>query len=87
MFSRSGATTITLHRVFNTHFGSIEEIEHDIKNARKHRGFAAGTESTGDGHQGDPRMPKMEKNAENQDVVSVPGLAEELESLERHFRQ
>ena len=56
MFSRSGATTITLHKVFNSHFTNIDEIEHDIRHARKHRGFAHGA-GIDDGDGRDPRMP------------------------------
>lgn len=42
MFSRSGATTIIMHKVFTSNYSNIDEVEQDIRKVKKHRGFAQG---------------------------------------------
>ena len=56
----------------------MNEIEKEIRNKRKHRGFAAGSiEPDGPA---DPRMPQIagKDGGDGQAYVQVPGLAEEL---------
>ena len=87
MFSRSGATTITLHRVFHSQFKNIDELEGDIRNQRKHKGFAHGAASSGGGIEVDERMPKFDLDANGQQIVELPGLAQELHNLESHYKK
>ena len=88
MFSRSGASTITQHKVFKSKFEDINEFVADARNKKtfKKPGYADAANDTLSGDISS-KLPAISENEENQNIVQVPGLAAELNKLEKHYAQ
>lgn len=91
MFSRSGASTISQHKVFKQNFSNIEEFVANQRIKRTHRGGISSENQNQNNYvpQGDisNKLPAIAENEENQAIVEVPGLAEELNRLEKSYKQ
>ena len=91
MFSRSGASTISQHKVFKQKFGNIDELVASQRKKRTHKGgITSGTPAQVDAAlPGDitTKLPAIDENDEKQKVVEVPGLADEMNKLERSYQQ
>ena len=88
MFSRSGASTIVLHKIFSSKFDDIDEFVADAREKKtfKKAGLADGDNAALSGDISS-RLPAISENEENQSIVQVPGLAAELNKLDKHYRQ
>ena len=85
MFSRSGASTIAMHKVFKQKYSSINELVAEKRMNRKVKRQNLAEDEEPDA--ATQRLPAITENDENQAIVEVPGLAEELRRVEKNYTQ
>ena len=89
MFSRSGASTIQQHKIFASKFNDINELITDARTRKKSTRPSVIGESNhvDDGTNNASKLPKISQNDEKSAEVEIPGLADEINKLEKSYKQ